>query len=122
MKLPRNAWPIADARAAGRRPKDGVIVSFVGSVDFVNPVVYAEPGQRYDWAFLLGLDVLVLVKAGQDIGHALRSIHPICHQLDVVDEQAKKGWMVGGFKPDGSPMTCRWMDQWQPLARHITWN
>lgn len=122
MRLARGAWPIAEARAAGQRPKDGVIVSFVGPVDFANPTVFAMPADRYDWSWAVGLDVLVLVKAGQDVSHALKALHPICRQVDVCDQQAKRGWLLCGFKPDGSPMTSRWLDQWEPLARHITWN
>lgn len=121
-RMPRGAWPIADARAAGQRPKHGVVVSFVGRLDIENPLVQAEPGERYDWSWAMGLDVLLLVKAGQDVSQALKALHPICRQVDVCDEQAKKGWMLCGFKPDGSPLSCRWLDRWTPNPRLYAWN
>lgn len=121
-RLPRGAWPIAEARAAGKRPKDGIVVSFIGPVSFDNPIVYAMPEQRYDWSWAVGLDVLVLIRSGQNVSAALRSLHPIVDQLDVCDPEAKRGWMVGGFNPNGTPMTCRWLDRWQPLPRRIAWN
>lgn len=115
MRYPTGAWPIVNARASGMRPAAEVMVSFVGRIGFVNPTVYAEPAKRYDWTFLRGLRVLAFVNAGQDISLALKAIHPIAEQLDVVDEKAGRAWLFCGFKSTGEPMTCRWLDRLDDL-------
>lgn len=73
-QLPRNAWPIARARAEGMRPAGMVVVSLVGDVPWPETTVYAEPGKRYDWRFLAGLPVAIVVRPGIE---ALRTIAEI---------------------------------------------
>jgi hypothetical protein len=64
MNLPYGASPILEARKAGQRPADLLIVSLVGAVDEINPVIVAKPDAKYDWRFLLGLKVCILARPG----------------------------------------------------------
>lgn len=72
--LPPGARKILDARMAGKRPADPVVISFMGRLpwDF-EPVVYAGRG-RYDWRFLRGLMVQVFVAPGADVRDQLAAI------------------------------------------------
>lgn len=62
--LPYGAKPILDARLQGKRPADLVIVSLVGPLDEVNPVVLANPDREYDWRWMRGLKACVFAKPG----------------------------------------------------------
>lgn len=75
--LPRNAQAIIDARAQGLKPAESVVVSFVGDTDFPGPHVYAEPATRYDWRFVTGLHVAIIVRPGIAAAHAMRSIFEV---------------------------------------------
>ncbi len=60
--LPTGAKPIVDARIAGKRPADLLIVSLVGRLPAeVNPVVQADGD---DWRFIEGLKVCVFARPG----------------------------------------------------------
>lgn len=74
MNMPSGARAIVKARTAGQKPADGVIVSFVGQTDLEGHHVFARSGEVYDWRFLRGLDVSIVVKAGVDARDAMRRI------------------------------------------------
>lgn len=62
--LPYGGQEIAALRAIGKRPADMVLLSLIGPLrEPQNPVVIANPNRRYDWRFLVGLDVLVVVRS-----------------------------------------------------------
>lgn len=46
--MPYGAQEIADLRAIGKRPADMVLVSLIGPLRELNPVVVARPERRYD--------------------------------------------------------------------------
>jgi len=58
--LPYGAAEILALRKSGKRPADMVLVSLVGPLHEVNPVVIVRPEKFYDWRFLAGLEVLVV--------------------------------------------------------------
>ena len=68
--LPRNI-KAAQAARAGDEP---LFVSFVGDIPWPSPTVYCDSGSRYDWAFLAGLLVFVVVRAGTDASGAPSAI------------------------------------------------
>lgn len=72
--LPRNAWPIAKARAEGLRPAGMVVVSLVGDTPWPETTVYADPGKRYDWGFLTGLPTAIVVRPGMDAMPTIRAV------------------------------------------------
>ena len=98
--LPRGARSIVEARLKGLRPADPVVVSFVGSVPWDNPTVYADAGASYDWRFLLGLPVMVVVKRGVQARDSLHAIFEMAGLYPtLVDIEAKKAASVITAKP-----------------------
>lgn len=75
--LPRNAWPIARARAEGMRPAGMVLVSLVGDTLWPDTTVYADPGKRYDWTFLIGLPAAIVVRPGIDAEWTIRDVFEV---------------------------------------------
>lgn len=60
--LPTGAKPIVEARIAGKRPADMLIVSLVGRLpQELNPVVIADGD---DWRFVEGMRVCVFARKG----------------------------------------------------------
>lgn len=59
--LPYGAREIAELRSTGQRPADLVLISFLGPLRESNPVIVARPERAYDWRFLIGLSVAVVV-------------------------------------------------------------
>lgn len=56
--MPFGAQRIMDARKAGKRPADLIIVSQIGKVDCVtNPVVLLQEGLAHDWRWVAGLEL-----------------------------------------------------------------
>lgn len=73
---PRNARAVVDL-IARKKLKYGsrVVVSFVGDTPIQDaPHVYADSGRRYDWSFLFGLQVEIVVRPGVDCAHAVAAI------------------------------------------------
>lgn len=66
LRLPYNAEQILDLRKKGKRPADMLLVSMIGWLGELNPCVIAQPGRDYDWRFLRGLAVLLVVDASID--------------------------------------------------------
>ncbi len=76
-QLPYGAREIVETRAIGKRPADMVLVSLVGPLRELNPVVVARPERSYDWRFLVDLDVLIVASSATDrtlVGCCVRAI------------------------------------------------
>lgn len=69
--LPTGSKPIVEARIAGKRPADLLIVSMVGRVPETNPVILADGD---DWRFLEGLEVCVFTKRGKPFRELCKQI------------------------------------------------
>jgi hypothetical protein len=61
--LPYGANQILALRKAGKRPAEMVLVSMIGPLREINPVIVANPSRAYDWTFLVDLPVLVVANA-----------------------------------------------------------
>ena len=59
-QLPYGGREIAEIRAKRQKPADMVLVSLVGGIRAVNPLVIARPERTYDWRFLAGLEVMIV--------------------------------------------------------------
>lgn len=57
---------IIKERLRGFRPADTVVVSLVGPFAVDNPVVMPEVGKQYDWRWIKGLDVALLIASSID--------------------------------------------------------
>jgi hypothetical protein len=113
MTLPRNAQAIVRARLEGSRPADPVVVSYVGDTGWRNPHVFADAGQRYDWRFLLDLEVLIVVAKGVDVRQALLDIFAVARLYPtLIDlEQRQAGSVI-----DAAPLRV-----WPFTPRHPAW-
>lgn len=104
--LPAFAKPIADARRAGKRPADLVIVS---DGDYGlhrryrdNPVVVIKPEQRpsaMDWTFLAGLDVEIATTGG----------HPRTLALATAILKARPDYLRVWWLDTGELIRIAWM-------------
>ena len=59
-QLPYGGREIAEIRAKRQKPADMVLVSLVGGIREVNPLVIARPERTYDWRFLACLEVMIV--------------------------------------------------------------
>jgi hypothetical protein len=57
---------IIKERMRGFRPADTVVVSLVGPFSVQNPTVQPEIGKKYDWRWIKGLDVALLIASSID--------------------------------------------------------
>lgn len=69
-----NAQPILDARLRGLKPAELVLVSMVGHIDSENHVVRAIPGTAYDWRWVRGLELVMVVGERCDWADTLKAI------------------------------------------------
>jgi hypothetical protein len=101
-RLPYGANAIVALRHAGKRPADLVLVSLIGPLNEVNPVVVAHPGRDYDWRFLVGLQVLVVAHSeqlAQDVRRVLNCLKALPARsltLWLADVQDGRHWIVDG--------------------------
>lgn len=77
--LPQGGDALVKRRLAGRDPRDMVVVSFVGFVPAMftlnSTKFVVQPERNYDWRFLTGLEICLLVQPGiQGIGRAIENI------------------------------------------------
>ena len=75
--VPYGAQEIIDTRMIGKRPADMVLVSLVGPLREINPVVVAKPGRDYDWRFLARLEVLIVASMAVDRGAVKRVVDAV---------------------------------------------
>ena len=61
-QLPYGGREIVEIRSKRQKPADMVLVSLVGSLREINPLVIARPEKTYDWRFLAGLEVMIVAK------------------------------------------------------------
>jgi hypothetical protein len=60
------AEEIIKERMRGLRPADTVVVSLVGPFAVLNHSVLPETGRQYDWRWVKGLDIALLIASSQD--------------------------------------------------------
>lgn len=105
LLMPYNAAQILELRKKGKRPADMLLVSMIGWLGELNPCILADGSKTYDWRFLTGLDVLLVVdtrtnrsqvKATADAIYAQR---PEYLGLWVADHQDGFHIAWGSYKP-----------------------
>lgn len=113
--LPYGAREIAELRAKGKRPADLVLVSFVGPLRESNPVVVAQPSRSYDWRFVFGLHVAVVVKTDTPnlagIVNTIEAATPATLSVWFADQQDGVNLLIEGYRP--RTKAGRRMDVWQ---------
>lgn len=75
---PPDAQKLIDIRKRGLVPDCPVIVSFVGEVPQMDTIhIYPRSGVVYDWRFMDGLEVYVVVGEKTDAEHCIKSLHEL---------------------------------------------
>lgn len=103
--LPYGGQAIADLRASRKRPADMVLVSLIGPLREINPVVMARPEKSYDWRFLAGLEVLLVVETQLEAdlvkraADAILNVKPDYLGLWFADRQDGLNLAFGCWKP-----------------------
>lgn len=121
-RLPYGAAEILDLRKAGKRPAEMVLVSLIGSLREINPVVIARPETRYDWRFLAGLDVLLVVSlkiepaAIARVVAAIQSVIPNYFGTWFADRQNGLNLAYGCWRPKTKAGRCMGLDDRRALA------
>jgi len=111
--LPYGGREIAELRMQRQKPADMVLVSLVGPLKELNPVVMARAEKRYDWQFLAGLDVLLVASSLVDVElvkrtiDAIRAVKPEYFGLWLSDKKDGQHIQWGSYRPKSKAM--RWM-------------
>lgn len=105
--FPYGAREIAELRAAGQRPSDLVIVSFVGALRESNPTIIAKPDRPYDWRILVGLAVAVVVNTDTpnlaSVVKAIDAANPVTLSVWFADKQDGVNLLIEGYRPRTKP-------------------
>lgn len=101
--LPYGAAEIIDLRTTGKKPADLVLISFIGPLRESNPLIVAKPERPYDWRFLVGLRVVVVIEtitpnvAG--IVKAIEAADPATSSVWFADRQDGVNVAIQGYRP-----------------------
>lgn len=87
-----NAQQIVEMRKNGKQPSSWVLISFVGKISHEDNGfdVYAAADRKYDWRWVIGLDLIVFARKGLAVAEQLRAIQnerPKSLSLWDVDEK-----------------------------------
>ena len=103
LSLPYGGAEILALRQNGKRPADMVLISLIGQLRELNPVVIAKPERSYDLRFLSGLSVMVIGTTQTDkLSDAVKSIEAVSpDSLSVwfADQQDGINVVIDGWKP-----------------------
>lgn len=123
--LPNGAREIAELRSTGQRPTDLVLVSFLGPLRESNPLIVAQPSRSYDWRFLVGLSVAVVVETDTPnvagIVKAIEDVKPATLSVWFADKQDGANVAIGGSSPhtkSGRRMGIMQRVAWAGLGTH----
>ena len=111
--LPYGGREIENLRLDGKRPAHMVLVSLIGSLRVLNPVVTARPEKSYGWRFLSGLDVLIVANSSTEkslvkrVIDSILTIKPDYLGLWLADRQNGQHVAWGSYRPKSKAM--RWM-------------
>lgn len=111
--MPYGGKEIAALRANRQRPADMVLVSLIGPLREINPTIIAQPDRRYEWDFLTGLDVLLVVSSNIEkslvkrAADGILSVGPDYLGVWFADKQNGVNAAFGCWKP--KTKTCRMM-------------
>ena len=108
--LPYGGQAIADLRAIRKRPADMVLVSLIGPLREINPVVTPRPEKLYDWRFLAGLEVMVIADMKIEQALIVQTLEAIERVVPdylgawFTDKQDGSNVLIEGYKPHSKAM------------------
>lgn len=102
-QLPYGAAEIVALRTAGKRPADMLLVSFIGPLREINPVIIAQPSRSYDWRFVVALPVLIVATTETPnlvgIVKAIDSAAPVSLSVWFADQQDGANVLFDSYRP-----------------------
>jgi hypothetical protein len=117
--LPYGAREIAELRSTGQRPADLVLISFIGPLRESNPEIVAQPSRSYDWRFLVGLQVAVVVETDTanvaGIVKVIEAAKPATLSVWFADKQDGVNVTIQGYRP------CTKSGRRMGLAQRVAW-
>ena len=122
QSLPYGGSEILALRQDSKRPADMVLVSLIGPLRELNPVIIAKPERSYDWRFLADLDVMLVVSMKIDptmisrVLKAIQSVMPGYFGIWFADKQDGMNLAYGGWKPKTKACRCMGIDDHRRLA------
>lgn len=103
LPIPYGGAEILALRQSGKRPADMVLVSLIGPLRELNPVVIAKPERSYDWRFLALLSVLVVGTTKTErlpgIVKSIEAADPASLSVWFADQQDGINVLIDGWKP-----------------------
>lgn len=103
LPLPYGGAEILALRQNAKRPADMVLVSLIGPLRELNPVVIAKPERAYDWRFLAGLSVLIVgttqINRLASVAKAIEAANPESLSIWFADQQDGVNVFIDGWKP-----------------------
>lgn len=106
--MPYGGKEIAALRANRKRPADMVLVSLIGPLHEPNPTIVAQPQRIYEWDYLTGLEVLLIVKS--DIDKAL--VKRVADAIMAVDPEYLGVWFADKRNGVNVAFGC-----WRPTSK-----
>lgn len=101
--LPYGGLEIAQLRATGKRPADLVLVSLIGPLRESNHVIVAKAGRAYEWRFLVGIHVAIVVETETaklpDVVRAIEAAKPATLSVWFADRQDGVNLALHGYRP-----------------------
>lgn len=120
MRLPRGAEAVVEARKAGMRPDEMLIVSLVGRVGERNQTIFASPKVEYDWRWIHGLQVCIYAGQNTDWTETAKAIAKARPSyLGLWDADRKEGaqlWLLPHVADIEKPK-C----QWRWILDYLPW-
>lgn len=102
-QLPYGAAEIVALRTAGKIPADMLLISFVGPLREINPVIIAQPSRTYDWRFVVALPLLIVVTTDTPhlagIVKAIEAATPSTLSVWFADQQDGINVLIDGYRP-----------------------
>ena len=124
--LPYGASEIVAIRKSGKKPADMILLSLVGPLRELNPVVIARPEKSYDWRFLTRLEVLIVATTDTSKASVARLVESIlAHKpayLGVwfADRQAGLHVAFGAWKLEsGRRMDAKYSEAFATIGRCV---
>lgn len=103
LSLPYGGAEILALRRNGKRPADMVLVSLIGPLLELNPIVIAKPECAYDWRFLARLYVTVVCTTQTEklsgTVKAIEAVNPDSLSVWFCDQQDGVNVFIDGWKP-----------------------
>lgn len=102
-QLPYGAAEIVAVRSSGKRPADMLLISLIGPLREINPVVIAQPSRSYDWRFVVALPVLIVATTDTlhlaGIVKAIDAAAPASLSVWFADQQDGVNVLIDGYRP-----------------------